>query len=61
MLLFGALVWMNRNSCDQKLGNTRQDGGSGAVCNSLMLLYSQNIKKKRGSNEIFILEESFKD
>lgn len=53
---------MNWNSCDQKLGNTRQDGGSGAVCNSLMLLYSQNIKKKkRGSNEIFILEESFKD
>lgn len=52
---------MNLNSCDQKLGNTRQDGGSGAVCNSLMLLYSQNIKKKRGSNEIFILEESFKD
>lgn len=37
---------MNWNSCDQKLGNTRQDGGSGAVCNSLMLLYSQNIKKK---------------
>lgn len=71
MLLFGAFVWMNRKSCDHKLGNTGRDGDQvlcvcsdgkeNAVCNSLMLLYSQNKKTKRGSNEIFILEESFKD
>lgn len=45
MLLFGAFVWMNRNSCDQKLGNTRQDGDQ-VLCVILLCSYIHKTFKK---------------
>lgn len=55
---------MNRKSCDHKLSNTGQDGDQvlgvcsdvkeNAVCNSLMLLYSQNRK-----NNLEVMKFSF--
>lgn len=52
-----AFIWRIRldesNSCDHKLGNTRQDGDQ-VLCVILLYSYIHKTLKKRGSNEIFI-------